>query len=169
MSEKEEVELLDLHYDKRRNCIETSIRHSIVPMMIDSLGQILKDSNAKNFLTFEGEHAELGKLIVTIQKAEGETTAEQLTRKQKELEEAKKVAKSFAQSWSKLWYLCWDMMQENKVLRRDDLRYYIEDTYIDDDNDDIRRTLDGYDTRNESLPIRKHLQEIGFYKKNEVK
>ncbi|MBI9082695.1 MAG: hypothetical protein JEZ11_03800 [Desulfobacterales bacterium] len=76
------------------NCIEIIARSPVFVTMAEEAARMITETGAKNFLTISMWHPKIGKLDVIIQKANGETVAEQLGRLKRTLLELAQTAKT---------------------------------------------------------------------------
>lgn len=65
-------------------------------------------------------------------------------------EDLERVAKLYAKAWSRLWFLVQEIRDNPDTVNPDLCQIAMEDNYIDDDAPDVRRVLEGYDTREEA-------------------
>lgn len=72
------AELVELHLDDRG--VDFKMRHPIVPIMAEHLAAAFKDAGGVNYVSFEIDTAELGPLLLTMQRRWGETPERQAAR-----------------------------------------------------------------------------------------
>jgi DNA-directed RNA polymerase subunit L len=72
------VEIVHAHIDERG--VDFAMRHPIVPTMAEHLAEAFRNAGGVNYVTFEINHPEMGRLSLRMQRAEGETPETQARR-----------------------------------------------------------------------------------------